>query len=267
MATINLYTKFTPQRTIAIREGLRMLRNVFASDASKEGLTTSELYKLALKEKPGKEFLDSMKQEEKGKARVSATGSSTSSGVEGKEVPPTPPNPKHPLKSMTFLKKEVLPILEGNQEIRLAKSTRIPVVPTSEDTQNVAASKGKKGKKKDAEVAAPPPAHPVTVWLWKTFRTTRPDSNAHINGYNGPFVKTRLSELGLNVSPTSLDDVGHLNRRRKFARYEKLFRESAKIQREQRRIENGSEKESFTTAELASMRRNDRDEARKLKLF
>ena len=102
MATTVLYTKFTPHRTLAIREGLRLLRNVFASDASKEGLTTHELYKLALKEKPGKEFLDSIKQEEKERVKTAATpGAVAGSSLNGKDSPPEPPNPKHPLKSMS----------------------------------------------------------------------------------------------------------------------------------------------------------------------
>ncbi|KAG7091993.1 hypothetical protein E1B28_008380 [Marasmius oreades] len=272
MQAVALYTKFTPQRTAAIREGLRIIRHIFSSnDASKEGLSTSEIYRLALKEKPGKEFLDSLKQ-----ANANGKGKGISSGVQskledGRIQPPAPPNPEHPLKSMTFLKKDVLPILEGNQEIRLQKTSRLPIVHTSESTATNTPTKGKneKGPKKQKPVdkqlssSTPPPASPVTVWLWKQFRTTRPDSS--IREYNGPWKKTRLGELGITVNPVL--DTGHLNRRRRFARYEKLARESAVRSREERRVANGTEKEPFTTSELARIAKNSRDGARKLKLF
>ncbi|KAL0567747.1 hypothetical protein V5O48_014247 [Marasmius crinis-equi] len=263
MATVSLYTKFTPHRSAAIREGLRMVRNVIASDASKDGLTTSELYNLALKERPRKDFIEVLKQAKEGETTKVVQ-------VAGREEVPAPPNPKHPLKSLTFLKRAVLPLLQNTQEIRIVKSTRIPVAPAEETLPNANAKNlGKKGKKaqKEAEPAATPaPVHPVTVYLWKQFPPSQRKPPTSTQGYPG-WQKTKLADLGLNVDPTSLAQVGHLNRRRKFARYEKLFREQAKIQREGRRIANGTEEESFTIPELKMMARNDRDDARRLRLF
>ncbi|KAF9254197.1 hypothetical protein L218DRAFT_992429 [Marasmius fiardii PR-910] len=267
MQAVSLYTKFTPQRTAAIRDGLRIIRNIFSSDASKDGLTTSQIYDLALKEKPGKEYLDALRAGSNSKVkRIVAV--SQGKLEDGKAEPPAPPHPKHPLKSMTFLKKEVLPILEGNQELRLQKATRLPVVHTSESktSETPTTTKNEKGKKKLPDTlssSTSPPASPITVWLWKQFRTTRPDSS--IREYNGPWKKTRLSELGVTVNPVL--DTGHLNRRRRFARYEKLARESAVRSRERRRVANGTEKETFSTSELARMARHSRDGARRLKLF
>ncbi|THV07064.1 hypothetical protein K435DRAFT_960037 [Dendrothele bispora CBS 962.96] len=199
--SVSLWSRVTPQQTSAIREGLRMARKIFANEEASSGLTTSELYKLMLKEKPvaGFEKYD-MKR-------------FMSEKTSGKSVaPPLPPNLEHPIRSMSFLKQQVLPILEGNKEIRLATTMRTPSIAQTENTKAQAQGKSK-GKNKVSESTPEMSLSPVTVRLWKPVTQHVQKKTQTVNW--GPYAKSFKAdghEVGVG------EDWSHLNRRRKRAR-------------------------------------------------
>ncbi|KAK7451053.1 hypothetical protein VKT23_012728 [Stygiomarasmius scandens] len=199
--SVSLWSRVTPQQTSAIREGLRMARKIFANEQSSSGLTTSELYKLMLKEKPEAEFEKCDVKE----FMFAKAGGKTA-------APPLPPHPEHPIRSMSFLKHQVLPILEGNKEIRLATTTRIPTISQTESKEQ--AQNRSKGKKRASETASATTAapSPITVRLWKS--VTHPVQKTQEVNW-GPYAKSFKPdghEVGVG------EDWGHLNRRRRRAR-------------------------------------------------
>ncbi|KAF5364782.1 hypothetical protein D9758_009346 [Tetrapyrgos nigripes] len=201
--SVSLWSRVGPQNTTAIREGLRMARKVFANEhLSATGLTTSELYQLMLKEKPVEEFrpYDVKKNVLGAHWKLSAPGSK-------KTVPPLPPHPEHPIRSMSFLKQQVLPIMEGNKEIRLATATRIPTIVVEDVREGQSKNKGK--SKPAASVAAAEAPSPVLVRLWKPI--TQPIPKMQDPNF-GKDLKPEGHEVGVG------EDWGHLNKRRKRKR-------------------------------------------------
>ncbi|KAI3608717.1 hypothetical protein WG66_003872 [Moniliophthora roreri] len=208
MQVLKLYSRNTPQKAAAVREGLRMVRGIMASDTSKDGLTTSQIYQIAVKKRPSPQFKSLLKQSKDSVVGVNVYGKSGNL----KMSPPPPLNPLHPLKSMTFLKREVLPVLEGNKEITLKRVMRVPSI--EQETKTQGNTKSKKGKTNEAP-------SPVQVYLWKTVsKPKNPSATTEVNW--GPYAKSfkpQWWEVGVN------EDSGHLNRRRQRARVEKIGRE------------------------------------------
>jgi hypothetical protein len=224
--SVSLWSRVGPQNTSAIREGLRMARKVFANEQiSASGLTTSELYRLMLKEKPAEGFVVY-------DVKKNVLGFDRDAGQPGgKKLPPVPAHPEHPIRSMryeyfavlymsytntsyssnlsSFLKHQVLPIMKGNKEIRLATTTRIPTLAAEPTQQAQAKNKGKNKPATSTPVATP---SPVTVRLWKPVTHPIPKTK-EVNW--GPYAKS-FKPVGHEVGVG--EDWGHLNRRRKRTR-------------------------------------------------
>ncbi|TFK62235.1 hypothetical protein BDN72DRAFT_398823 [Pluteus cervinus] len=123
------------------REGLNIIRriisthpNISHSSQTATGLTTSELYKLALKEKPSEGF--NGWREWVGNIRGPRTNTGSTPSKTGAaprrngKNPSTaglplktdiPPHPEHPIRSMSYLKQEILPVLESSKEIKITR--------------------------------------------------------------------------------------------------------------------------------------------------
>ncbi|KAJ7512556.1 hypothetical protein B0H11DRAFT_2214342 [Mycena galericulata] len=161
--TLLPWAAYAAHNTAAVREGLRIVRKVIARDAAKTPLSTTEIYKLALKEPPPPTFSatipdDSTVPEHKyarsGRRRIPA---------------PEPPHPRHPVRSISFLKHRLLPVIEGEQCVRHVREKRMVFQPIPEMKPRPARGGGGK------QQAAPPPATPLapvetTVWLWRASR-------------------------------------------------------------------------------------------------
>ncbi|KAJ8469203.1 hypothetical protein ONZ45_g16969 [Pleurotus djamor] len=171
----------------ALNEGISIVRRVIGAQ-SKSGLTTSELYRLSLKESPTSSFKPSSPPTGSRAAFINPI--------------PKPPHPEHPIYSKTFLKRAILPVLEGRREIQLVRTTRLRAV---NQPKELAPGKAT-NKNATKQSAAPVPASPVTVWLWK------PVDKATL-----PQPKPKSAD----VSPAK-EDWGHLNKRRRASRIAKL---------------------------------------------
>ncbi|KAK7047804.1 hypothetical protein VNI00_006132 [Paramarasmius palmivorus] len=218
MQSVNLFSRNTPQKTAAVREGLRMVRSIMASDTSKDGLTTSQIYQIAVKKKPNAEFKSLLKEVRLSAAKVEQQQATNGQSGSLKAPPPAPPRPLHPLKSMTFLKREVLPILEGNKEITLKRVMRVPTV-TEQAPETTKASKKTKGKGRNESNANAAPS-PVQVYLWKNVPKPKKPVQGEVNW--GPYAKSfkqQWWEVGTG------EDLGYLSRRRRRARVDKIGRE------------------------------------------
>jgi hypothetical protein len=222
---LNTLARVTAHNQNALREGLKIVRNVVASNPYPAGFTTAELFKLVAKQTPPKDF-KALKLPSR-----PASNPKTKSG--SKRIPaPLPPRPNHPIKSMTcvhnsvcvcfflltpsfacsFLKRSVLPILEGNKELQMVRTTRIPFNPASVASRTGGKRKGKQEASHAASAAAPAP---VTVWVWKPVdksKLPRP-----------PAPKPQRKAFGVEVGVGT--DWSHLNKRRRRARVGKVGRD------------------------------------------
>ncbi|KAF4581347.1 hypothetical protein EYR40_002935 [Pleurotus pulmonarius] len=152
--------KLASQSSAALNEGVAIVRKVIKSLPPSARFTTSELYQLALKESPSPTFKPFLR---------SGNGPTVHGiGLPSSKPGPKPPHPDHPISSKTFLKREILPVLEGKREIKLVSAPRLPSRPPA--PQN-----GKQGKaaQKQAKNSAPPlPASTVSGWVWKPVEKT-----------------------------------------------------------------------------------------------
>lgn len=115
------------------------------------------------------------------------------------------------LNTSRFLKKEILPILEGNKELETIRTTRIPFNPANV-THATGKRKGKKDASQTSSAAAPAP---VTVWVWKTIDpSTLPKP---------PAPKVIKERFGIEVGVG--EDWSHLSKRRMRARFGKVRRD------------------------------------------
>ncbi|TFL07366.1 hypothetical protein BDV98DRAFT_557745 [Pterulicium gracile] len=179
--------------------GLVVIRKILTENTS--GLTTQELYRLALKEKAPSSF------------RVPAPVERYVPPA-GRQSPPEPPHPQHPIHSMSFLKHHILPVLEQKGEFRKSRITR-----TIEQRQAAPSQSSGKGKRKDASASsASSPSATVTTttvdaFVWRPFAGPRriPDK-----ALQWPQNKPLGEELGIG------EDWSHLNKRRQRARTRKL---------------------------------------------
>ncbi|KAJ8516106.1 hypothetical protein ONZ45_g6553 [Pleurotus djamor] len=168
----------------ALNEGISIVRRVIGAQ-SKSGLTTSELYRLSLKESPTSSFKPSSPPTGSRAAFINPI--------------PKPPHPEHPIYSKTEL---FFLFWRGDAKSQLVRTTRLRAV-----NQPKELAPGKAANKNATkQSAAPIPASPVTVWLWK------PVDKATL-----PQPKPKSAD----VSPAK-EDWGHLNKRRRASRIAKL---------------------------------------------
>ncbi|KAJ7731162.1 hypothetical protein DFH07DRAFT_847816 [Mycena maculata] len=146
----------------AVREGLKIVRKVIARDAVKSGLTTTEIYKLALKENAAPTFARTLPTEEDDSPKETQYGKAGRRRI----PPPEPPHPRHPVRSISFLKHKLLPIIEGERHVRHLRETRM----VFHSVPSMKPREARGGKQQQA--AAPKAAVPVeaTVWLWRAMR-------------------------------------------------------------------------------------------------
>ncbi|KAG6849902.1 hypothetical protein H0H93_003916 [Arthromyces matolae] len=142
---------------LALKSGVSIIRDIIAKNHSlkSEGLTTDELYKLALQQPPPADFYNPFIEDgithprsppptKKGKPTI---------------APPGFTNPEHPVRSKAFLKNSVLSFLTGTQEIFKTRALR-------EVKKNTLYRKTNSGKKvmlhpNDEELQK------EEIWVWK----------------------------------------------------------------------------------------------------
>jgi hypothetical protein len=89
---MNTLARISAQNKFALREGLKIVRKVVATNPSPTGFTTAELFKLSIKEPVPLEY-----QYEKLPLRTATCGK----GGKQRFPEPAPPRPDHPIKSIT----------------------------------------------------------------------------------------------------------------------------------------------------------------------
>ncbi|KAJ7596563.1 hypothetical protein C8J56DRAFT_1040836 [Mycena floridula] len=170
---LNKLTRFDRQRTNAARVGGKMITKILSSNKYSAGLTSAELFDLVHQREPPTRFWK-------------YTPPSLKYVPPSKKNPaPEPPHPEHPVRSLSFLKSNVLPMLEAKKAISRVSATRRTVHDTSEKT-----------------------------WVWKqidqrTLPSRRPAPPKTVFG----------KEVGVG------EDWGHLSKRRRRARYGKVRRD------------------------------------------
>ncbi|KAJ7723418.1 hypothetical protein B0H16DRAFT_1895848 [Mycena metata] len=145
----------------ALSEGLKIVRKVIARDAKKIGLSTTELYKLSIREPPPPTYSRSIAAREE---HDEDTVPEVKYGKAGRRraAPPVPPHPRHPVRSISFLKHSILPIIEGEQYVRHIRETRL--VTRAADKSRPAP----RGSKQQPASAARGSPVETMVWLWRS---------------------------------------------------------------------------------------------------
>jgi len=155
-------------------------------------LTTAEIFNLAVKEPAPVNF-------EKYEVPTETDVRYTKHG-RLKSPPPSPPYPEHPVRSIQFLKKQILPVLQGSQEIRMATGKRLLTV----ETKNSQAATKSKGKDRAASALSSTSTVSHTVHLWM------------------PGQKQGVKKVPPPNPVFASENWDHLNRRRRQARDEKV---------------------------------------------
>jgi len=148
----------------AISEGLKIVRKVIARDAAKTGLSTADLYRLAVREAPPPTFVLTVPSTDDDAAPEIKYGKSGRRRVPA----PAPPHPRHPVRSLSFLKHTLLPIIQGERCVKHIREKRL-VVQSKADLK-AAARPARVAKPQQA--GANTSAQPVetTVWLWQAMK-------------------------------------------------------------------------------------------------
>lgn len=89
---MNTLARISAQNKSALREGLKIVRKVVATNPYPAGFTTAELYKLAVKEPVPSDFHYE---------KLPLQRPSLGKGGKQRIPEPAPPRPDHPIKSMT----------------------------------------------------------------------------------------------------------------------------------------------------------------------
>ncbi|KAF5389440.1 hypothetical protein D9757_004396 [Collybiopsis confluens] len=206
------WARVLPQSRAAVAHSIPIIRKIITTDHFRtSGLTTAEIFSLALKE-PAPINFEKYEVPAETDIRYIKSGRT-------KSPPPSPPHPAHPVRSIQFLKKQILPVLQGSREIRMTTGKRLLTVT---DTKTAPAPTKYKGK--DRETSAPSPvSHTVHLWM--------------------PGQKQGVKKI---VSDSSIpafasENWDHLNKRRRHARDEKFKHDVALIVRA-RKDENQEKK-------------------------
>ncbi|KAJ4468297.1 hypothetical protein J3R30DRAFT_3560747 [Lentinula aciculospora] len=208
----------SPRSTI-VSQSLSIIRKLIATEEFRVGgLTTAEMYRLALKEVPPPNF-EKYQVRDNGDTEIQYTKSG-----QRKTPPPNPPHMEHPIRSMRFLKTQLLPILEGLKEIRMTTGKRFHAIPEAKPDLGKTKTKATKGKGKGngktgvdghSILSSSSPVAPVshTVHLWMP--TQKP--KVVRDKITSPKTTQAFgAEVGLGA------DWDHLNKRRQSARDEKI---------------------------------------------
>ncbi|KAG5642602.1 hypothetical protein DXG03_002500 [Asterophora parasitica] len=206
------FTRLTQQKHVAVKEGVAIVRRILARKALPTGYTTQELYKLTLKEAPSAVY-------EAPERHILPTAPKYTTGGEvlSRTPPPAPPNPNHPVRSIKFLKRDILPVLEGQKELYKTRTERIP-------------QHAKKSKD-----TAPSPTQTVWVWLPIPF-AQRPKP---------PIPEAPKEVFGVDLGVG--EDLSHLSKRRERSRRAKIRRDvhaakvAAGMKRDRERSRQGAE--------------------------
>jgi len=197
------------QKARALSEGIKIVRGILKSNQFPNGFSTSQLFRVAVQQPPPPDFpaypytgpMPIVKPNKDRFAKAKPV------------VPWAPPHPEHPIRSIRFLKREVLPVLAKSHEIKMVKQSPSTAV---DDMVKV-----KRGRESGVEfvwqVADPNDIPPRPV----------PKLAKEVVG----------KEVGVNV------DYQHLNRRRQNARVGKITRDveaMKEIRRQQARESSGS---------------------------
>ncbi|KAJ7089323.1 hypothetical protein B0H15DRAFT_283013 [Mycena belliarum] len=165
-----LYPWMAPaaQNSVALREGLKIVRKVIARDA-KTGLSTAQIFRLAVRESPPPTYglaLESVR-EKYADVMPDPAVAVTQYGRAGRRrvPPPGPPNPRHPVRSISFLKHRILPIILGERYVQRTREKRVVDQTPAEEARAV---RGKRQEQQSTTPAKPPPE--LTVYLWKATR-------------------------------------------------------------------------------------------------
>ncbi|KAF8067885.1 hypothetical protein FPV67DRAFT_1163167 [Lyophyllum atratum] len=192
------FNRVVQQNQLALREGVKIVRNILATTPAPTGFTTNELFKLALKEAPPAEY----------QPPVQPTPPPVPTMHKHKKRPklevPEAPHPEHPVRSMSFLKRHILPFLEGQRELKKGLAERVPA------HASVAAAT-KKGKLAQ-DAAGGAGSAKAKIWVWQPVDpSTLPPP---------PAPKEPKVVYGEEVGVG--EDLGHLSKRRERARREKI---------------------------------------------
>ncbi|KAF7291872.1 hypothetical protein MIND_01212500 [Mycena indigotica] len=137
----------------SITEGLRIVRKIVSQDATKAALTTKDIFKLATKEKPSEEFVLSV-----GSGKNAPWLAGNLPRPPGRSLPPGPPRPQHPIRSLSFLKHHILPIIQSDKAIRHVRETRGSYLTQGRTTSALTEKKSQSA------------AERKLIWLWRASR-------------------------------------------------------------------------------------------------
>ncbi|KAK7046866.1 hypothetical protein R3P38DRAFT_2607960 [Favolaschia claudopus] len=168
----------------AVREGLKIVRKVIARDAVKTPLSTATIYKLAVREPPPPTFaLTIPESDETTQVEYLKSG-------RRRTPAPNPPHPRHPVRSLSFLKHSLLPIIAGERRVQHVRETRL-VVHQSKAEQKAAAARGNKQPTPSTKKSAEPVQ--TMVWLWQATkppsRVVKPTESVRTNVYDYSHMK------------------------------------------------------------------------------
>ncbi|KAG6855873.1 hypothetical protein H0H87_009827 [Tephrocybe sp. NHM501043] len=195
--------------SLALRGGVSVVRDILAKNTPAAGFTTDEIYKLAIQQPPppdyynphteaGSRFPPIPTPKMKGKAKIPS---------------PVPPNPEHPVRSKAFLKRSILPFLEGTQELQKARIERI--VDKAEIFRI-----DKKGRKMPKYLGTQGEGTSMEkVWVWMPTATSSSKTQPPPQSMTEP-PKPFGSEVGVG------EDLSHLSKRRQRMRKRDILREA-----------------------------------------
>jgi len=120
------------QKARSLLEGLNIVRNILKSNPFPNGFTTSQLFQVAVQQPPPPDF-----------PAYQYTGlppvikPNKNRYVKPKPIQPwAPSHPEHPIRSIKFLKGEVLPLLVQSSEIKMVRQKRLSPVNDTEKVKN-----------------------------------------------------------------------------------------------------------------------------------
>ncbi|KAJ7253664.1 hypothetical protein B0H12DRAFT_1233547 [Mycena haematopus] len=144
---------------VAIGEGLKIVRKVIARDAVKTPLSTADLYKRVLREAPPPTFSSTITSEDDESVPATKYGKSGRRRIPA----PAPPHPRHPVRSMSFLKRTLLPIIAGERCVKHVRETRL--VTQSKVDSKARSARG--GAKQQAAANTSAETVETLIWLWQ----------------------------------------------------------------------------------------------------
>ncbi|KAF9523277.1 hypothetical protein CPB83DRAFT_863156 [Crepidotus variabilis] len=177
------FNPYILQRAQSIASGITLVRKILAENSFPNGFTTKQLYELSQKYPAPPSF-----QPYKAPMPYLAKGASPV------------PRPDHPIRSIKFLKTQVLPALEGVQEIKSVNQPKSGLVPEP-DLSNL------RPVRREARKAS------ANEFVWKLVppeEVRRPKTKASTTD------RVVGREVGVGA------DTSHLNKRRQRARVRKV---------------------------------------------